>query len=268
MDEPHDFLFYLSQVLGWIYFFAWSFSFYGQVIENYRRKSVSGLCFDFPVYNLTGFIGYSIYNIWGYMDHNIGTGKVEIQDIVFSVHAVLLTLVCIFQIFLYYEKDNPYQKVSNICKTITICLWWGVLQIIFIERILNLYDPHRDPKDIGFVFNSVVYLGWCKVFISLIKYIPQAISNWRRKSTEGWNIHNILLDMTGGLFSFLQNLIDGIRGDFSITNDSQPHSLNIAKYALSVISIFFDIIFLTQHYVLYRRKETIQNKYEALVNNL
>ena len=95
-------------------------------------------------------------------------------------------------------------------------------------------------------------MGWCKVFISLIKYIPQAVSNYRRKSTIGWNIHNILLDFTGGTFSFGQNIIDSIRNEFSITSDTQPKALNIAKFALSFISIFFDIVFITQHYFLYK----------------
>lgn len=31
----------LIQVIGWIYFFAWSFSFYGQIYENFKRKRYS-----------------------------------------------------------------------------------------------------------------------------------------------------------------------------------------------------------------------------------
>lgn len=32
----------------------------------------------------------------------------------------------------------------------------------------------------------------------------QAYMNFRRKSTEGWSIGNVLLDFTGGSFSLLQ----------------------------------------------------------------
>ena len=32
----------------------------------------------------------------------------------------------------------------------------------------------------------------------------QAYMNFRRKSTEGWSIGNVLLDCTGGSFSLLQ----------------------------------------------------------------
>jgi hypothetical protein len=31
--------------------------------------------------------------------------------------------------------------------------------------------------------------------------IPQAYINYQRKSTEGWSIENILLDLTGGVLS-------------------------------------------------------------------
>ena len=253
-DDNHDFLFYLSQVIGWIYFFAWSFSFYGQVIENHKRKSVKGLSFDFVIYNLLGFIGYTIYTIWGYIDPKIGTGKVSIQDIIFASHAVLITCITIVQIFIYFDKTDPNQKVSSTCKMICTCLIWGVMQILFIERVLKLYDAHQ--TDTSFPFNSVIYLGWCKVFISLIKYMPQAYFNYSRKSTVGWSIMNILLDFTGGSFSFAQNIIDTIRGQTIVDHNS----LNIAKYALSCISIVFDILFMTQHYCLYpEKKDNINN---------
>ncbi len=268
--EEYDTLYYFSQVIGWIYFFAWSFSFYGQVIENYKRNSVKGLSFDFEAYNLLGFVGYTIYTIWGYIDPKIGTGSVAIQDIVFAIHAVLLTIVTIVQIFFYYDKTDSDQKLSSVCRLIIICLIWGVLQIIFIERVLCLYDPHQNEDKSKFVFNSVIYLGWCKVFISLIKYIPQAYFNYKRKSTEGWSIHNILLDFTGGSFSFAQNIIDTIRGQSVIIDDpTQSHTLNIAKYALSFVSITFDIIFMIQHYCLYKDNDLIKDpNTEHLINSI
>jgi cystinosin len=46
----------LSVVVGWLYFAAWSISFYPQAILNYQRKSVTGLSFDFLLLNITGFV--------------------------------------------------------------------------------------------------------------------------------------------------------------------------------------------------------------------
>uniref|UniRef100_A0A182SCF3 Uncharacterized protein n=1 Tax=Anopheles maculatus TaxID=74869 RepID=A0A182SCF3_9DIPT len=41
----------VSSVIGWIYFAAWTVSFWPQMIINYRRQSVVGLSFDFLTLN-------------------------------------------------------------------------------------------------------------------------------------------------------------------------------------------------------------------------
>jgi cystinosin len=75
------------------------------------------------------------------------------------------------------------------------------------------------------------------------RYIPQVILNYRRKSTIGWSIWNILLDFTGGVLSVLQLVLD--LKDFSgITG-------NPAKFGLGFVSIIFDVVFMVQHYCLY-----------------
>lgn len=265
MEYSYDFLYYLSHVFGWIYFFAWGLSGYGQVIVNFRNESVSGLSFDFEMYNLVGFTGYSVYNIWGYFDKNLGTGEVAIQDIVFSVHAVFITIVTFLQIFYYYDKDDPLQSVSTTCILILTTITWGVLQVIFIERVLGLYDPHVKPGR-SYRFNSVIYLGWCKIFITLVKCSPQIYSNYKRKSTKGWSIANTLLDFCGGFFSLLQNFVDTFRFIPDDTDPNNPGSLNLAKYALSLISIVIDLIFILQHYYLYK-KSKLEQKIDYLVND-
>ena len=65
------FLNFLTQLVGWIYFFAWSISFYPQIILNFRRQSVTGLNFDFLALNLIGHSCYSIYNLCLYTSHDI-----------------------------------------------------------------------------------------------------------------------------------------------------------------------------------------------------
>ena len=255
LEEDKDFLYYLSVVFGWIYFVAWSISFYGQLIENFRRKSVKGLNFDFEIYNLVGFTGYTIYTVRGYIDDNLGTGIVQIQDIFFAAHALLITLITIIQILYFYDPSDKDQKVSNITITIILVMIWGAILLVIVENGFEYYDPHV-KENRKYIFNSLVYLGWCKVVISLIKYIPQVVSNFRRRSTIGWNIHNILLDFTGGAFSFGQNIIDSFRDEFSITSDDQSKGLNIAKYALSIISMLFDIVFMVQHYILYKNSNS------------
>jgi uncharacterized protein with PQ loop repeat len=61
----------LVLIFGWVYFVAWSVSFYPQIILNFRRQSVIGLNFDFLALNLIGHSCYSIYNICLYTSHDI-----------------------------------------------------------------------------------------------------------------------------------------------------------------------------------------------------
>ena len=56
-----NFLFTICSIIGWIYFFAWSISFYPQVILNFKRKSTEGLNLDFIILNIVGFLCYGFY---------------------------------------------------------------------------------------------------------------------------------------------------------------------------------------------------------------
>lgn len=68
--------------------------------------------------------------------------------------------------------------------------------------------------------------------------------NYKRKSTAGWSIWQILLDFAGGIMSIFQLLIDS-----SLQNDWSGISGNLVKFLLGNVSIFFDIIFCVQHYM-------------------
>ena len=98
-------LVYLSDVVGWLYFFAWSFSFYPQTYLNWKRKSVIGLHFDFLALNTLGFLVYSIFNVglhWipaiinqYFNRHPYGLNPVQLNDVIFSLHAFV---ACIIQV--------------------------------------------------------------------------------------------------------------------------------------------------------------------------
>ncbi|OAY86032.1 Cystinosin [Ananas comosus] len=234
------------QVLGWIAFFSWSVSFYPQVILNYKRKSVVGLNFDFLVLNMTKHSSYLIYNAAMFFSPEIqrqyhekyGAGEmipVAANDVAFSIHAVALTAFTLFQVVIY-ERGN--QKVSKTCGVITaIVLVSAVVCVI-------LAWPHHSWLWLISFFNTI------QVIMTAIKYIPQAFMNFRRKSTVGWSIGNILLDLVGGLLNF---------GQMSVQSIDQ-HTLvnfygNIGKTLLSLEVVFFDVLFIIQHYVLYPVKE-------------
>eukprot|EP00008_Paramoeba_atlantica_P007688 CAMPEP_0201485642 /NCGR_PEP_ID=MMETSP0151_2-20130828/9741_1 /ASSEMBLY_ACC=CAM_ASM_000257 /TAXON_ID=200890 /ORGANISM="Paramoeba atlantica, Strain 621/1 / CCAP 1560/9" /LENGTH=122 /DNA_ID=CAMNT_0047869875 /DNA_START=676 /DNA_END=1044 /DNA_ORIENTATION=+ len=93
-------------------------------------------------------------------------------------------------------------------------------------------------------------MAYAKLIVSFIKYVPQAYFNYQRKSTVGWSIYNILLDFTGGVLSLLQGVLDWINSGNYRLFLGDP-----VKFGLSLFSIFFDIIFMIQHYILYPDKK-------------
>lgn len=203
-----------------------------------------GLSFDFVVLNITGFFAYTVFNVAlkynTYIEHLYiqkygGEIPVEINDIVFAAHALLMSLLTAGQV-LYYPKGK--QRVSLITIVITIILW----------LVMTLFTWLAVGGKFSWLSDIYIF-SYVKLIITLIKYIPQAWSNFMRKSTEGWSIGQNLLDITGGLLSFGQQLIDSINaGDWNIMFG------NPVKLGLALISIAFDLLFMTQHYILYRHK--------------
>ena len=67
-----------SDIIGWMYFFAWSASFYPQSIENYKKKNVGGFSLEFALLNPSGFFFYATYSVAGRVNSGLGTGTVSI----------------------------------------------------------------------------------------------------------------------------------------------------------------------------------------------
>ena len=82
---------------------------------------------------------------------------------------------------------------------------------------------------------------------TIVKYIPQVWVNYKRQSTVGWSIYPILLDISGGTLSIAQLVLDS-----SLQDDWSGLAGNPVKLGLGNISIMFDVMFIAQHYWLYR----------------
>ncbi|VDM73176.1 unnamed protein product [Strongylus vulgaris] len=85
--------------------------------------------------------------------------------------------------------------------------------------------------------------------------------NFRRKSTVGWSIGNILLDFTGGALDIVQMVFQS----YNVNNWSAFYG-NPVKFGLGLVSIIFDIIFIIQHYILYRGVTVVHAEYEGIEN--
>ncbi|KAG0057062.1 hypothetical protein BGZ83_001911 [Gryganskiella cystojenkinii] len=247
----------VSHLLGWAYFLAWSASFYPQAILNWRRKSVQGLSMDFIHLNVLGFLCYTIFNLAfffssevqeEYKRRNDGQENlVRANDIFFAVHALILSTLTFVQTLIY--KRDADQKTSVFAKSFivssTVCSFTLVGLVLFGSSSPSLLTD-KSPRE---WIDVLYYISYIKLVISFIKYCPQVYLNFKAQSTVGWSIHNILLDFTGGALSIAQLILDSaLSGDWSgISGDP-------VKFGLGFLSIAFDLVFMTQHYILYSNR--------------
>lgn len=137
----------VSSIIGWLYFVAWSVSFYPQTILNYTRKSVVGLNLDFTILNFVGHSLYLIYNASMYWStyieeeylkrYSFGLNPVKLNDVFFSIHATILTIVTLAQCF-YYEVGAHIQYLKIIVNNTT--------SVIFSARESENF-PHNQNSD-------------------------------------------------------------------------------------------------------------------------
>jgi cystinosin len=231
---------YVSSVIGYCYVVLWSVCFYPQVLLNYRRQSTKGLSPDFAVLNWMGWAYYSAYMTGLYFNKNLqamyqkrfsnAESTVASNDVAFALHAAFLSTVYLAQIARY--GDGPW--------------WTGLLHLkpqtyLFVAAMLvpTLLTPILIVS--GAVYGSrwldyFYILSYFKIFCTLTKYTKQAMLNWRRRSTKGWNIWYNFLECAGGALSMLQVVLDSID-----MNDLTGITGNLAKFVLGLMTIFFDV---------------------------
>ncbi|XP_017486723.1 PREDICTED: cystinosin homolog [Rhagoletis zephyria] len=242
---------YISLAFGWFYFLAWSISFYPQIYINFKRKSVVGLNLDFLAFNVVGFALYAVFNFGLYWipevqaeynsRHPRSVNPVLLNDVVFAPNALLATILTVMQCFIY-ERGN--QRVSTLAS--------GILGLFFIFVLVTMI---LSVLNILHWLDFLYYCSYIKLIITMVKYIPQALINYRRKSTAGWSIGTVLMDFAGGAFSMLQMILNAYNYDDWISIFGDP-----TKFGLGLLSVIFDMLFILQHYVFYRTESNPPEK--------
>ncbi|EGK97523.1 AGAP013268-PA [Anopheles gambiae str. PEST] len=233
----------VSMLIGWTYTVCWTIGDYFQAWTSYRRKSVVGLSFDFLYLNIVGNCCYATFNVVLFCSafiedeyfrrHPFGLNPVVPNDVGYAVHAVFGNLVLIAQCYIY---QNGGTVVSTAVKLL-------ISGYVLMVSVFCGFAIEEQMHWLDFLY----ILSYVKLSTNLIKYIPQVLMNYRRKSTEGFAISNRLLDLAGGLLSLLQMVLNGWNYD-----DWQSIVGSPVKFGLGFVSIFFDAIFMVQHYVCYR----------------
>lgn len=269
----------LDDFLGFIYVTAWSVSLYSPIWENFKYKSTKGMSMDFSVLNTMGYFYLLISMIlqmfyWIPHDNNMhSNGKFPFKP------NMVNTDVKVSKEIELNNLESP--KITGF--DLFYCLHGEIMNLVILSQLIwgkSLWKFHNDKKrrmkplyfkifllsififvvyTIQFLQSSYFIEGWnnratlrycnklfmLKISMSLIKYIPQVKHNMERKSVKGFSIAGVILDITGGVAALLQLLLQLSRendGEFTL----MLIVLNFGKIGLSLVTIAFGFIFITQ----------------------
>ena len=88
--------------------------------------------FDFVGMNMTGFAFYSLYCTWGYFVNSEQTGRVDLNDLLFSYHALFATLVTLGTACYYPYKKN---KIHGITILYLIAMWTFLIVYTILTEV-------------------------------------------------------------------------------------------------------------------------------------
>ncbi|CAN0453740.1 unnamed protein product [Ectocarpus sp. 12 AP-2014] len=177
--------------------------------------------------------------------------KVQLNDAVFALHATFVSFFTLAQV-VYYDWRDRKQRPSS--AAVAVC---GVILASSSAYAVSVWArqatrSHGSDRGLLNWLDFLYFLSYVKVVTGIIKYVPQVILNIRRRSTAGWTIWNVILDLTGGLLSVVQLVLDCWN-----TGDWGGIAGYPVKFAIGFVSVFFDLIFLFQHYVLYPQPRAV-----------
>lgn len=173
--------------------------------------------------------------------------KLGLFDLFYCLHGEIMNLVTLSQLFwgrtLWKFPYDRYRRMKPVYHR--ICLL--SLSIFFILTVQFLHSNWITGG-----WNNERTLQYCnklfllKISMSLIKYIPQVKYNMERQSVKGFSITGVLLDITGGVASVLQLLLQLSRENgFSW----MLIILNFGKIGLSLVTLTFCSVFIIQWFV-------------------
>jgi LCT (Lysosomal Cystine Transporter) family transporter len=173
--------------------------------------------------------------------HHSSERAVHLNDVIFALHCTLMTAIMATQALLL---DRGGQQVSKLCIAgLAAAVGMVAVYALVLLSCQTLASSCSVPVSI---LGLIYIVGSIKIGVTLVKYVPQVLLNHTRKSTQGWSVLNVTLDLAGGLMSLGQVLlVCSVSGDWSRVTG------NPITIGLALISIAFDLVFTAQHYVWY-----------------
>lgn len=238
----------VSSILGWIYFFCWAVGFIPQALLNYSRKGTVGYSLDAAVLGILGFGSYAVFNCAFYFNesvqqaymarHDGNRNAVEVNDVFFSIYSTSMVALTISQCWVYPSANQTISRATKltVISTLGVAVAYSVAILLGHEVPFVAVQPS--------VLDLLYYFSYVKLGSTFIKEVPQLMLNYRRKSTVGWTISGVLLDIPGCMLSITQLLLDSWA-----TNDWSAVTGDPVKLLLAFASLAMDSLFILQHYV-------------------
>jgi cystinosin len=200
-----------------------------------------GLIFS-AAYILFGFLYEPSYN---------STGEINVWSVGFSVTSVFICSIQII-VLLYYPRFTNFVKPV-----------WMFLSVSAILAVPIFTAIKPEPQ------NIVAFMGLIRVYNNAIKFMPQLYLNWLRRSTDGWSIEGVYVDLAAAILYLIRIIVDLTeRQKF----DQFSTSIRSQVLIISQILIGCDLIFIFQHFVslrdarLYSPKQSVYEIDPALLN--
>lgn len=160
---------------------CWSASFYPQPIDNFRRRSTTGLAIDYYTANVLGFACYTVYTTTFFYSPAIRRQyasrhplseepTVRFNDVAFAVHSIILCILTYLQFWpsICGLKVSRHQMASRSVKGI---LWGCVALVGVVICVVLATSPDRG-------YNPYTW-AWIDVVRQTRQYSPQHTTHTR-----------------------------------------------------------------------------------------
>ncbi len=205
-------------------------------------KITLGLSINMLMISYVIYVMQSIYNLFSYMyNPPFSHDEVDLVHVLASFHNQLLVAAQIVMILYYprlYNKLHPS--------------WMGLILAVAGLLIFTLVTEGQSGK-------VVEAMDTAMVIDSFFKSLPQVLLSLERKSTSGFSITAVHLDLWGTILTFFGYVLKNIAN-----NESKMfvHSMSLVKFILLLSTLGFQITYLVQHYILYGDRENNKAKTE------
>jgi uncharacterized protein with PQ loop repeat len=168
-----------------------------QLLKNFKEPEINGFSVDHVFITTIGNLSYFVYIFYRYRYWS---------DFLFSSYGVLISIIYLIQ--LHYKSFNNITIRSII--------------LIFYFCISFFMNPEL--------------LGWIKVCISIVRYIPQLFLNYKLKTTHAISNVSIGLAMLGGSLSMFDEFYN-------------QRPMRKQKLFLSILTLLNNTIILIQYFI-------------------